>query len=63
VSKRRVIRASDIEIFFGISTSQARRYLKDIKEQYNKENHQPVTVFDFCKYFDVDEKEITMVMK
>jgi len=63
VLQRRVIRASDIEIFFGYSTRQARRYLKDIREEYNKEKHQPVTVAEFCEYFNVRESEILMVMK
>ena len=59
---RRVIRAADIELFFGVATRQARRLLKDLKVEYNKKRHQPATVSEFCEYFNVREDELLKVM-
>ena len=62
MTRRRVIRAADVEVFYGIASRQARRLLKDVKCEYHKKKHQPVTVSEFCKYFNIEEKEFLSVM-
>ncbi|MGB2087459.1 MAG: hypothetical protein ACPHVL_02375 [Psychroflexus salarius] len=63
MTSRRVIRAADIEAFFGISTRQARQYLADVKEEYQKKRHQPVTLAEFCKYFGIQKEEFLEIMR
>lgn len=63
MTRRRVIRARDIEQFFGIGTRQARQYLADVRSEYEKEQHQPVTLSEFCEYYKIRKEEFLESME
>ena len=60
---RRVIRVQDIEKFFDIKERAAYARMSEIKAFYDKKSHQPITINCFCKYYDVEEKELLLVIK
>jgi DNA-directed RNA polymerase specialized sigma subunit len=62
MTKRRVIRAADIEAFFGIGTRQARQYISDVRQEYHKQKHQPITLTEVCKYFNISKDEFLEIM-
>ena len=60
---RLVIFINDIEKIQGCSTSTASRRLKELKESLAKQDHQEVTIKEYCNYFDFDYKEICQFLK
>jgi hypothetical protein len=62
MTKRRVIRAADIEAFFGIGTRQARQYISDVRQEYHKQKHQPITLKEFCEYYNIHKDEFLETM-
>lgn len=62
MTKRRVIRAADIEAFFGIGTRQARQYISDVRQEFQKQKHQPVTLSELCQYFNINKDEFLEIM-
>ena len=48
--ERVCIYPKDIQVVTGKSERWGRNLIKKIKEAYNKQNHQLVTVDEFCQY-------------
>ncbi|HSD15587.1 MAG TPA: hypothetical protein VLB74_13125 [Flavobacterium sp.] len=57
--KRIVMYPKDVMQLLGKSERQSRQILANIKKKYNKEKHQPVTVYEFCEYMGLDPKTIS----
>jgi hypothetical protein len=59
---RLCIYPKDIQIITGKSDRYGRYLIKKIKEHFNKEQHQVVTIDEFCQYmglrFDVVLKQL-----
>lgn len=60
---RQVIKARDIQNFFGKQERQSFKMMAEMKLHYNKEKHQPITVNEFCTYYKVEPKEVHSSMK
>ncbi len=52
----------DVQRIMGKEYTQARRYLKKIKEHLNKEDHQYISVEEFCKYTGLPIEEVQRCM-
>lgn len=52
----------DIQRIMGKEYTQARRILKKIKEHLNKEDHQYISVEEFCKYTGLPIEEVQRCM-
>lgn len=59
---RKIIKASDIEVFFGVGKRQAYNILRKIRSYYKKKKHQPITLNEFAEFFDVPFKDIEEVV-
>lgn len=51
----------DVQILTGRSERHARNLLNQIKKNYNKQKHQPVTIFEFCEYLNIPTDKITQL--
>lgn len=60
---RQVIKAIDIQVFFGKGESISFKMLRNIKKHYNKTNHQPITIDEFCKYFGINKEELIPIIQ
>ncbi|MEO9531019.1 MAG: hypothetical protein ABJG68_05890 [Crocinitomicaceae bacterium] len=56
--KRVVIYPKDIMIITGKSERYSRYLIQRIKKHLNKEQHQVVSISEFCAYMGLDEKSI-----
>jgi hypothetical protein len=56
--KRVVIYPKDIMIITGKSERYSRYLIQRIKKHLNKEDHQLVSISEFCHYIGLDENEI-----
>lgn len=56
--KRKIIYPCDVQRITGRTDRYGRLYLKRIKKHFNKENHQFVTVEEFCEYSGMKIEEI-----
>lgn len=59
---RLCIYPKDVQRIMGTEYTQARRYLKKIKEHLNKEDHQYISVEEFCKYTGLPIEEVQRCM-
>ena len=59
---RQVIKAKDIQIFFGKGQSMSIKMMRTIKKELNKSKHQPITIDDFCAYFKIKHEEICPII-
>lgn len=59
---RQVIKAIDIQIFFGKGQSMSIKMMRSIKKELNKSKHQPITIDDFCRYFKIKYVEICPII-
>ncbi len=55
---RRVIKAKDIQHFFGKGERMSFKMMKSLRMEYNKKPHQPVTMEEFCNYYGVKETDL-----
>ncbi|MGC8823115.1 MAG: hypothetical protein ACP5PZ_00765 [Bacteroidales bacterium] len=62
-TKRIIIYPKDVQRITGKSERFGRMLLKQIKQQLSKEEHQFVTVHEFCKYAGIDVQEISDFIK
>ena len=46
---RLIIRPKDVEVILQVSSSYARRLVRQIKKKNNKEKRQKITVKEFCR--------------
>ncbi|MCB0496163.1 MAG: hypothetical protein KDC79_08500 [Cyclobacteriaceae bacterium] len=56
--KRIIIYPKDIQLITGKSERYGRTIIQKIKDHYNKEPHQLVSVKEFCNYMGLEEEEI-----
>ncbi|MGL2964096.1 hypothetical protein ACSVH2_09795 [Flavobacterium sp. RSB2_4_14] len=55
---RRVIKAKDIQYFFGKGERMSFKMLQQMRFDLSKKKHQPITISDFCSYYKVNEIEV-----
>lgn len=60
--KRVVIYPKDIMIITGKSERYSRYLIQRIKQHLGKENHQVISVNEFCEYMGLSEDEIQNVI-
>lgn len=60
---RQVIKARDIQLFFGKQERQSFKMIAEMRAYFQKEKHQPITVTEFCTYYKVNPKELYVAMK
>lgn len=60
---RQVIKARDIQHFFGKQERQSFKMMAEMRTYFQKEKHQPITVTEFCTYYKVNPKELFVAMK
>lgn len=60
---RQVIKARDIQNFFGKQERQSFKMMAEMRVHFNKDKHQPITVNEFCTYYKVDPKDVHSAMK
>lgn len=51
--KRQVVKARDIMYFFGKQERQSFKMMAEMKKHFKKKKHQPITVTNFCEYYDI----------
>jgi len=56
--ERVCIYPKDIQVVTGKSERWGRNLIKKIKESYNKQNHQLITVEEFCRYTGLHLDEV-----
>jgi len=60
--KRQVVMARDIMYFFGKQERQSFKMMAEMRKRFKKENHQPITVTNFCEYYAINPSEIHEAM-
>lgn len=61
--KRQVVKARDIMYFFGKQERQSFKMMAEMKKHFNKKNHQPITVNNFCDYYDIAPDEFNSALQ
>lgn len=61
--KRICIYPKDIQIITGKSERYGRSVIKLIKEHFNKEKHQLVTIDEFCEYMGLEVSKVEGLVK
>lgn len=56
--KKVIITTGDIQNVIGIGERQARNIISKMRDYYNKEKHQLITVKEFCDYYGVKYDDI-----
>lgn len=62
VTIRQVIKARDIQNFFGKKERQSFKMMAEIRKELSKKPFQPITIDDFCKYYNVKSEELRTAM-
>src|SRR5690554_1327761 len=52
------IKSDEIALLVGVDQNTARRYLRIMKEAYNKKKHQKITIVEFCDYYGFPYKDV-----
>lgn len=60
---RQVIKARDIQNFFGKKERQSFKMMAEIKRVLNKKTFQPITIDDFCEYYNVKPEGLRRAMQ
>ncbi|WP_291114667.1 hypothetical protein [Flavobacterium sp. UBA6135] len=55
---RQVIRAHDIQLFFGKGERMSYKMMAEMRKFFKKEQHQPITIEEFCSYYKVKKEDI-----
>ena len=61
--KKVVIYPKDIMIVTGKSERYSRKLLQKIKNVLKKQDHQVVTINEFCEYIGIPVDEVTNILK
>lgn len=61
--QRMTIYTKDVVILTGRSERQSRYLLEKIKSHYKKEQHQLITVEEFCTYVGFDPEKVRPYLK
>lgn len=59
---RQVIKARDIQNFFGKKERQSFKMIADMRKHFVKKPFQPITVGEFCEYYGVKPEELNSSM-
>lgn len=59
---RQVIKARDIQNFFGKREHQSFKMMADMKAYFAKKSFQPITIGDFCEYYGVKPDDLKSPM-
>jgi hypothetical protein len=60
---RQVVTAKDLQCYFGKKPSMSFKMIRQIKKDLGKQNHQPITITEFCQYYKVDKEGIIEIIK
>jgi len=60
---RQVIKPMDIQNFFGKRERQSFKMMAEMRKRFKKEDHQPITVTNFCEYYGINPSELHEAMK
>ena len=60
---RQVITAKDIQLYFGKKESMSFKMINQIKKDLKKLKHQPITIAEFCQYYNVEKEGIEDCIK
>jgi isochorismate hydrolase len=60
---RQVITAKDIQIYFGKKPSMSFKMMSQMKKDLRKLKHQPITIVEFCQYYNVEKEGIEKCIK
>jgi hypothetical protein len=52
------IDAADIRKLHGCGDTRSYQIQRLLKDVYEKQKHQKITIGEYCRYFGVDEKEV-----
>jgi ribosomal silencing factor RsfS len=61
--KRICIYTKDIQMITGRSERHSRTIISNIRDAYEKEKHQPITIYEFCQYMDFDVEKVAPLLK
>lgn len=57
---RQVVNVQDIMQFFGKQQRQSYKIMADIRTHYNKKKRQPITISEFCKYYQIPTQDFIL---
>lgn len=60
---RQVITAKDIQIYFGKKPSMSFKMMSQMKKELGKKKHQPITITEFCEYYNVEKEGIVDIIE
>lgn len=60
---RQVITAKDMQLYFGKKESMSFKMMSQMKKELGKKKHQPITISEFCEYYNVDKVGIEACIK
>jgi hypothetical protein len=60
---RQVVTSKDIQCYFGKKPSMSFKMMRQMKKDLRKQNHQPITITEFCQYYKVDKEGIVEIIK
>ena len=61
--ERICIYPKDVQIVTGKSERWGREIIKKIKSKFNKEDHQFVTINEFCAYCGLEENKVKQLLR
>ncbi|MFN8266966.1 MAG: hypothetical protein U0T69_13960 [Chitinophagales bacterium] len=61
--ERVCIYPKDIQLITGKSERWGREIIKRIKEKYNKEDHQLVTIDELCSYLGIEPEMVRKLLR
>ena len=61
--ERICIYPKDVQIVTGKSERWGREIIKKIKSKFNKDEHQLVTIDEFCIYFGLDSSTVKQLLR
>ncbi len=59
---RQVVTAKDIQCYFGKKESMSFKMMRQMKKDLGKQNHQPITITEFCQYYNVEKEGIIEII-
>lgn len=59
---RQIIKAVDVQIYFGKSKSMSNKMLRGLRSSLNKQLYQPITIKEFAVYYKVPVEEVIEVI-
>lgn len=62
-TNRQVIKARDIQNFFGKKERQSFKMMSEMRKHFTKKPFQPITISDFCEYYNVKPNEVSEAMR